>query len=135
MTLQLCVSPCALVDHEGVVRGSPDPAHLTTEGLPIFSADDIPPPIEPAEFPDDDGEWEEFDPASLESWILDDFDWDVEESYPQRGDYWDDSLDGEWDLAAAAAAMTNTEVRMTKQFRMTNNEGVCWPVLHVPALC
>jgi hypothetical protein len=90
--------------------------------------------VAPSEFPDDDGEWEEFDPASLESWILDDFDWDVEESYPERGDYWDDSLDGEWDVAAAAA-MTNAEVRMTKQYRMTNDESVCWPVLHVPVLC
>jgi hypothetical protein len=76
MTLQLCARSCAHTD------------------------DDLP-PIEPTEFPDDDGDWEAFDPTPLESWILDDFDWEIEESYPERGDYWDDSLDGEWDLAAA----------------------------------
>jgi hypothetical protein len=29
----------------------------------------------------------EFDPTSLESWILDNFDWDIEHSYPERGDF------------------------------------------------
>jgi hypothetical protein len=108
MTLQICVSPCALAGADdlmrefpdSVVRGSPYPAHAATEGLQVICADDLPPCVEPPEVPDDDGEWEEFDSATLERWILDDFDWDVEESYPQRGDYWDDSLDGEWDLAA-----------------------------------
>jgi hypothetical protein len=109
MTLQLCVSPCALVDVERAVRGSRDPAHATTDGLPISTAGtitgprstaDFPAPGESPEFPDDDDcAWEEFDPTQLESWILDDFDWDIEESYPERGDYWDDSLDGEWDVA------------------------------------
>jgi hypothetical protein len=113
MTLQLCVSPCALacveraVRWSPVVRGSPDPALATTEGLPISTAGtitgprsiaDFPAPGESPEFPDDDCAWEEFDPTPLESWILDDFDWDIEESYPERGDYWDDSLDGEWDV-------------------------------------
>jgi hypothetical protein len=132
MTLQLCVSPCALAGRERVVRafpdrvvhGSPDPAraipvvrrspdlaHAATEGLPISTArtlpsprstDDFAPLGESPEFPEDDGDWEEFDPTPLESWILDDFDWDVEESYPERGDYWDDSLDREWDLARVA---------------------------------
>jgi hypothetical protein len=99
MTLQLCVSPCALAGRERVVRafpdrvvhGSPDPAHAATEGLPISTArtlpsprstDDFAPLGESPEFPEDDGDWEEFDPTPLESWILDDFDWDVEESYP-----------------------------------------------------
>ena len=39
---------------------------------------------------EDDDDWPEFDPASLESCILDDFDWDIEDAYPQRGDFPDD---------------------------------------------
>jgi hypothetical protein len=73
MKLQICVSSCA---------------HATIDA--------------PAEFPDQDNDWDEFDPTPLESWILDDFDWEIEVPYPERGDYWDDSLDGEWDLAAEA---------------------------------
>jgi hypothetical protein len=69
----------------------------------------------------DDCDWNEFDPTPLESWILDDFDWDIEQAYPERGDYWDDSLDGEWDRAGCAA-MTSDEARMTKHVRMTNAE-------------
>lgn len=41
-------------------------------------------------FEEQDDDWEEFDPTSLESWILDDFDWEIEEGYPQRGDFLDD---------------------------------------------
>jgi hypothetical protein len=125
MTLQLCVSPCAqdatvvrasfpvVPGSPAVVRGSPDPAHAATAGLPSGAvgsaatpnnADEPPPSGEPPDFPDDDGDWAEFDPTQLESWILDDFDWDIEESYPERGDYWDDSLDREWDFAAAECA-------------------------------
>jgi hypothetical protein len=123
MTLQLCVPPCAYDDLHPrivvrlspdplVVRGSPVPAHATTEGLPPDSAGradshprnggDLPSSDEPRDFPDDNGDWEEFDPTPLESWILDDFDWEVEESYPERGDYWDDSLDRETDIALAS---------------------------------
>jgi hypothetical protein len=46
-------------------------------------------------------DWDEFDPAPVERWIMDDFDWDDAEPLPDRGDYWDDSLDSQWDLAAA----------------------------------
>jgi hypothetical protein len=55
---------------------------------------------EPTAWPDD-GDWEEFDLTPLESWILDDFDWEIEVPYPERGDFWDESLEREWDLAAA----------------------------------
>ena len=108
MKLQICVSSCA---HAIVVRGSPDPGHTATEGLrsnviccthDAVCAEDATPLGEPTEFPDDDLDWEVFDPTPLESWILDDFDWEIEVPYPERGDYWDDSLDREWDLAAQA---------------------------------
>ena len=45
---------------------------------------------EPLEVPHGDDDWEEFDPTPLEAWIFDDFEWDVEEPYPQRGDFPDD---------------------------------------------
>jgi hypothetical protein len=41
-------------------------------------------------FEDDD--WLEFDPTGLESWILDDFDWEIEDVYPERGDFSGDPL-------------------------------------------
>ncbi len=63
MTLQPGVSPCA---HYGV---EPDPQDLSF---------------------DDDG-WDEFDPTPLEAWILDDFEWDIEEPDPDRADFWEDS--------------------------------------------
>jgi hypothetical protein len=123
MTLQLCVSSCA----RAITVSRPRCTTHAAQHDP--RADELPPAAEPPDSPDDD-DWEEFDPTPLESWILDDFDWEVEESYPERGDYWDDSLDREWDLAAEAAAMTNTPprrascIRMTKQARMTNDEDV-----------
>ncbi len=46
----------------------------------------------------------DYDSDSLESWILDDFDWEIEPASPERGDYWDDSLDREWDTASCATA-------------------------------
>jgi hypothetical protein len=63
MTLQPCVPRCAQVDAE------PDPPEL----------------------PFEDDDWEEFDPTPLEAWILDDFEWDVEELYPERGDFSDNA--------------------------------------------
>ena len=61
-------------------------------------ADFRPPPCaqtgaepDPPEVAFDSDDWDEFDPTPLEAWILDDFEWDVEEPYPDRGDFWDDA--------------------------------------------
>jgi hypothetical protein len=147
MTLQFCVSPCAHTtivrgppdfvvrgNPDAVVRGSPDAAQAATAGLPRdaigladipHSADPPRPTDEAPDFPDDDGDWEEFDPTQLESWILDDFDWDIEESYPERGDYWDDSLDREWDLAAAA--IPHSEFRIPNSAPRTPHSALRTP--------
>jgi hypothetical protein len=38
-----------------------------------------------SDFEDDD--WSAVDPKTLEDWILDDFDWDDDPLYPERGDF------------------------------------------------
>jgi hypothetical protein len=45
------------------------------------------------EVPIADDDWQDFDPTPLEACILDDFEWEIEEAYPQRGDYWDETSD------------------------------------------
>ncbi|MEX2139195.1 MAG: hypothetical protein WD894_08040 [Pirellulales bacterium] len=52
---------------------------------------------DPLELPVEDDDWEEFDPTPLEVWILDDFEWEVEEPYPARGDLSDCDSEREMD--------------------------------------
>jgi hypothetical protein len=107
MTLQLCVSRCALGGAAACGRNPPlGQINAEQDDRELWSDE----PDDPDEASDVDDDWEEVDPAQLESWIFNDFDWEMDQAYPQRGDYWDDSLDGQWDMAAQAA-MTNDEVR------------------------
>jgi hypothetical protein len=85
MKLRLCAPRCAL----GQAAAINPP--LSTECRDIDPKN--PRPSSDDAFEDDD--WEEFDPTPLEEWILDDFEWEIEETWPDRGDYWDDSLDGD----------------------------------------
>jgi hypothetical protein len=118
MTLQLCIPRCAhTVRRRADVRMPScrtvvfchkcDPRCAGNTPRCGVGAED---PLENGNDWEDGADWDssEFDPTPLESWILDDFEWDIEPSYPERGDYWDDSLDGEWDRAGCAA-ITNDE--------------------------
>lgn len=78
-----------------VVRENPDHFEDPTD-LPFA-------PSLPDEGEPDDEELDddlEFDPGPLEREILDDFVWELDPAPPpDRRDYWDDSLDREWDAA------------------------------------
>ena len=86
MTLQTCVLR-ALTRRRRVSI-----AELRHAGRCCFASSawqSVPPPAlrcgDAAEEPSEDGDdcdWNEFDPTPLESWILDDFDWDIEQAYP-----------------------------------------------------
>ena len=117
MTLPLCALPCA------ARAAALDPFSMT-ERLDVGQND-------PSPWSDDDPEdddWEEFDPTPLEQWILDDFEWEIEQPWPERGDYWDDSLDGEWDTAGQ---MTNDRIPTTKRKRIAPIGHWCLAICHL----
>ena len=60
--------------------------------LPLRVRDCAHPSADPGPSFEDDDDWLEFDPIGLESWILDDFDWEIEDVYPERGDFSGDPL-------------------------------------------
>jgi hypothetical protein len=84
VTLQLCVSRCALaaLDH----NESAEPSY-------------------------DDDEWAEPDSAQFDDDAFLDFCEIDDAPQPSRGDYWDDSLDGEWTLPSAEFGARSSEFR------------------------
>jgi len=58
--------------------------------------DALPSPDEPPEIPAEDDDWDETSPTLSDDVFLDFCEID-DAPEPQLGDYWDDSLDGEWD--------------------------------------
>ena len=90
MTLQLCVSPCALKGARTIDRHrSSTPCNTNDDAVP-----------QQPELPEDD-DWDEFEIPDDD--VFFDFCEIDDAPEPQPGDYWDDSLDGEWDV------MTNDE--------------------------